>query len=268
MQQKATGKTLASTVWTRVNHVAQETGYRYFLHVITEMNVKKNREMKLTGATSYGQSLKITHWMPLHASLSSSRAVRTPSLLQRRWMHGRLMSDSEDVAGGLVAWDQTKVKAVLPSDCPHAVCQGSYLQRKGSADIKGRLPALNPAVTRFPVHLAWGNVCPSHWTDSKTSSKPHLQARRWWEWCFSYMNQRKKDRGKNILWLSLSKQNLLICLGIKYQNVIFLVLHYFATVVMFSYILPWSSPLVLPASPFRAPWGFCHCQPDSTVTGG
>lgn len=173
MQQKATGKTLPSTVWTRVNHVAQETGYRYFLHVITEMNVKKKKQRNEVNGSSklWSVSQNNTHWMPLHASLSS-RAVRTPSLLQRQWMHGHLMSDSENVAGGLVAWDQTKVKAVLPSDCPHVVCQGSYLQSKGSSNIKGRLPAPNLAVTRFPVHLAWENICPSHWTDSKISSKP------------------------------------------------------------------------------------------------
>lgn len=133
---------------------------------------KNNQISEVNGSNKlWSVSQNNTHWMPLHASLSS-RAVRTPSLLQRWWMHGHLMSDSENVAGGLVAWDQTKVKAVLPSDCPHVVCQGSYLQRKGSANIKGRLPAPNPAVTRFPVHLAWGNVCPSHWTDSKISSKP------------------------------------------------------------------------------------------------
>lgn len=37
-----------------------------------------------------------------------------------------LCSDSGKVAQGLLASDQTK--SVLPSDCPHVACQGSYLQ--------------------------------------------------------------------------------------------------------------------------------------------
>lgn len=102
--------------------------------------------------------------------------------------------DSGKVAGGLLARDQTKVKAVLPSDCPHVVCQGSYLQRKGSAKIKARLPALNPAVTRFPVHLARGNICPSHWTEPKISSRPYLEMKGWWEWCISHAHHSVEEK--------------------------------------------------------------------------
>lgn len=80
-------------------------------------------------------------------------------------------SDSGKVAQGLLASDQTE--SVLPSDCPHVACQGSYLQKKGSVHIKGRLPASNPAVIRFPANLARGNICPLHWTDSSISSRPY-----------------------------------------------------------------------------------------------
>lgn len=64
----------------------------------------------------------------------------------------RVCSDSGKVAQGLLASDQTE--SVLPSDCSHVGCQGSYLQKKGSVHIKGGLPASNPAVIRFPANLA------------------------------------------------------------------------------------------------------------------
>lgn len=80
-------------------------------------------------------------------------------------------SISGKVAQRLLASDQTE--SVLPSDCPHVGCQGSYLQKRDSVNIKGRLPASNPAVIRFPANLAWGNICPPHWTESSISSRPY-----------------------------------------------------------------------------------------------
>lgn len=115
-------------------------------------------------------------------------------------------SDSGKLAEVALAADQTKVKAVLPSDWPWcflprpATCRGI-----GAADIKGRSPGPNPAVTGFPVHLARGNICPSHWTESKLSlglrvmlnsfwrSGSSLRGRRTWKWKYSPSDTAKRN---------------------------------------------------------------------------
>lgn len=221
----------------------------------------------------------ITYWRPFPISLFIRSHPNSITAAHAMWCTARMnvwspsvCPDSGKVAGGLLARDQSKVKAVLPSDCPHVVCQGRYLQRKGSAKIKGRLPALNPAVTRFPVHLARGNICPSHWTEPKISSRPYLEMKGWWEWCISHAHHSEEEKRN-----STPKG-----LGMKYQNltqwkwhselslqVVTLFAHYFAPIVnQFSNIPAWSAPFVLSDSLFTAPWVFSRCQPDSTVNGG
>lgn len=73
----------------------------------------------------------ITHCRPLHKSLFvrsyanafiASHATRCTARMNAP--SPCVCSDSGKVAGGVLARDQTKVKAVLPSDWPHVACQG------------------------------------------------------------------------------------------------------------------------------------------------
>lgn len=114
--------------------------------------------------------LNITSNMETSSFISSSWAVWTPPLLHVYGHVGSVLT-----LGKLhrVSWQAIRLRSVLPSDCPPVACQGSYLQKKGSVDIKGGLPASDPAVIRFPANLARGNICPPHWTDSSISSRPY-----------------------------------------------------------------------------------------------
>lgn len=97
---------------------------------------------------------------------ASTPAARVGRCTARGDLFGHLVSvlTPGGFAAGLLARDQSEVRAALPSDCPRLLCQGSELPAEagGSADIKGRLADLGPAVTWFRLHLAQGNICPSH----------------------------------------------------------------------------------------------------------
>lgn len=64
-------------------------------------------------------------------------------------------------------------------DCPQALCQeGPELLLKSKAGQ----PVSGPAVAWFLLHLAPGNICPSHWTGSNILSRPPLGMAGRWQW--------------------------------------------------------------------------------------
>lgn len=120
----------------------------YFPQVIQKKKKKQARRLR---ATDHHLS---NYWRPLHKSLFICSYANSITAADARW-HAVRMNIHH-----VSAWrcrvcpgrGSNQGKAVLPSDWPRVLCQG-FLQSKGSADIKGRLPGLNPAVACFPVHL-------------------------------------------------------------------------------------------------------------------
>lgn len=89
--------------------------------------------------------------------------------------------DSGKVAKGALAGDQTKVKGVLPSDWPHVFCQGQLPVEERFCWYQRQATWSESNCHRFPVHLAQGNICPSHWAESNISSRHYLKEWGWWD---------------------------------------------------------------------------------------
>lgn len=124
----------------------------------------------------------ITYPRPLHKVLFIWSYANSVIAAHEIWRAVRMniwfqcvCPDSGKVAKGALAGDQTKVKAVLPSDWPHVFCQGQLPAEERLPRYQRQATWFKSNCHRFPIHLAQGNICPSHWAESKSSSRPYLK---------------------------------------------------------------------------------------------
>lgn len=174
MEPKPRGTNVTCTVWARINHGARET----VLQIFPSGNLKKIEEEQNSNKCSQDDWVRrratdrhlTKHWRLLHKSLFIWNYANSIIAADATWHAVRMNMHT------VSAWrcrvcpgrGSNQGKAVLPSDWPHVLCQG-YLQ------CWYQRQATWSKSSRRLVSNSFENICPSHWTESKVSSRPYLE---------------------------------------------------------------------------------------------